>query len=118
MHRFQTVEGYLSSQPQPLCDVGLALAVLIDAELPDAHTGLWHGHPTWRIGRAPVCLVKAYTRHVTFGLWRGAEIDDPGGRLVSAGAQTMASVKLRTVVEIDADLFSGWLRQAHALERR
>lgn len=118
MHRFQTVEQYLSSQPQPLCDVGLALAALIDAELPDADAGLWHGHPTWRIGRAPVCSVKAYTRHVTFGLARGAALADPSGRLVPGGAQAMASVKLRAVEELDADLFSGWLRQADALERR
>ncbi len=117
MHRYQTVEAYLSAQPQPLCDVGHALASLIGAELPGADASLWHGHPTWKLSKAPVCLVKAYTRHVTFGLWRGATLTDPSDRLVPTGAQTMASVKLRAVDEIDPGLFADWLRQAGALER-
>ncbi len=116
MHRFRTVEEYLSAQPQPLCDVGLAVAALADAALPDATAGLWHGHPTWRVGKVPVCLVKAYTRHVTFGLWRGSQVEDPSGRLVPSGAQQMAAVKLRSLEEIDPERFADWLRQARAAE--
>lgn len=117
MHKYQTTDEYLSSLPQPLCDVGHGLASLITTALPDADATLWHGHPTWKLAKAPVCLVKAYTRHVTFGLWRGTEISDPSGRLVPGGAQTMAAVKLRAVEDIDAELFTGWLRRAGALAR-
>lgn len=68
-------------------------------------------------GRTPVCLVKAYPAYVTFGLWRGQDVADDSGRLM-AGARQMASVKLRTLDEIDPDLFTGWLRQAYELETR
>jgi len=117
VHKFETVEQYISAQPQPLCDIGHALAGLIAGELPDADATLWHGHPTWKLGRAPVCLVKAYTRHLTLGFWRGSAITDVSGRLVPSGAQAMATVKLRAVEEIDTDQFSDWIRQANALER-
>ncbi len=116
VHRFQTVEQYLSAQEQPLCDIGLAVAALVARELPDAEATLWHGHPTWKLGKAPVALVKAYTRHVTFGLWRGSQVEDPSGRLVPSGAQQMAAVKLRTLDEVDPELFAEWVRQAHAAE--
>lgn len=117
MHKFQTVDEYLSSLPQPLCDVGHAVASVIAADLPGAEASLWHGHPTWKLGKAPVCLLKAYTRHLTFGLWRGAAVSDHSGRLVPGGAETMASVKLRGLDDVDAELFAGWLRQVAVLER-
>ncbi len=117
MHKFETLEQYISARPQPLCDIGHALAGLIAEALPDADATLWHGHPTWKLGRAPVCLVKAYTRHLTLGFWRGTGITDASGRLVPGGAQTMAAVKLRAVEEIDAEQFGDWMRQAGALER-
>ncbi|HEY0696098.1 MAG TPA: hypothetical protein VGD71_44530 [Kribbella sp.] len=44
-------------------------------------------------------------------------IDDPSGRLEASGAQQMAGVRLRSVDDLDAELFTRWLRQAVALER-
>ena len=64
-----------------------------------------------------MCYLKAASRHLTFGFWRGAAIVDPAGRL-ETGGQVMAHVKLRTVADVDPALFAGWLRQAVALERQ
>ncbi|MEU8259586.1 DUF1801 domain-containing protein [Micromonospora sp. NPDC048999] len=115
------VTDYLAGLDAPLREVGEKLRTVIDAALPEAASAMWHGHPVWglgdRPGRTPVCLVKAYTSYVTFGLWRGQDVDDASGRLV-AGARRMASVKLRAVDEIDPDLFTRWLRQAYNLEAR
>ena len=89
------------------------------AALPGAGA-VWHGHPVWSLGpapgKSPVCYLKAYAGHVAFGLWRGQEIDDPSGRL-TAGARTMASVKLRTAADVDAELFADWLAWSRDLER-
>jgi hypothetical protein len=82
---------------------------------------VWHGHATWSLGdapgRSPVCLVKGYPSYLTFSFWKGQAIDDPSGRLEATGAQQMAGVKLRSVDDLDAELFTRWLRQAGALER-
>ena len=40
MHEFETVEQYISAQPQPPCDIGHALAWLIAGELPGAEATL------------------------------------------------------------------------------
>lgn len=113
------IDTYLTGLAPALREVGEQIRPVVDAALPDAGSAMWHGHPVWGLGdvpgRRPICLLKAYTSYVTFGLWRGQEITDPSGRL-EPGARQMASVKLRSAADIDPELFAGWLRQARALE--
>ncbi|GAA0925923.1 DUF1801 domain-containing protein [Nonomuraea longicatena] len=66
-------------------------------------------------GKSPICYVKAYPSYVTFGFWKGQTLTDPSGRL-DAGGRGMAGVKLRSLADIDADLFAEWLHQARAME--
>ncbi|MEU8002470.1 DUF1801 domain-containing protein [Catellatospora sp. NPDC049111] len=114
-----SITDYLTGLDAALREVGEQARPVIDGALPDAGSAMWHGHPVWGLGenpgRRPICLLKAYTSYVTFGLWRGQEITDPSGRL-EAGARQMASVKLRSAADIDPVLFADWLRQARALE--
>ncbi|KKJ99592.1 DUF1801 domain-containing protein [Micromonospora sp. HK10] len=116
-----SVTAYLAGLPEPLREVGEKLRTVIDAGLPTATAAVWHGHPVWgtgdRPGQAPICLLKAYAGYVTFGLWRGQDIVDGTGRL-APGARRMASVRLRTLDEIDPVLFTGWLRAADGLADR
>ncbi|MFR9778562.1 DUF1801 domain-containing protein [Micromonospora sp. MS34] len=115
------VTDHLAGLAPALRETGEKLRTVIDAALPEATGAMWHGHPVWslgdRPGRTPVCLVKSYPADLTFGLWRGQDVDDDSGRLVP-GARRMASVKLRTVDENDPVRFAGWLRQAYELETR
>lgn len=114
------IGDYLNSLDTPLREIGLQARKVIDAALPDATSAMWHGHPVWGLGapgKQPICLLKAYTSYVTFGLWRGQDITDPSGRL-QAGARRMASVKLKSTEDIDEALFTDWLRQAYALEQQ
>lgn len=117
----KTVTDYLAGLDDPMREIGEKLHPVVEAALPGAIGAIWHGHPTWslggRPGENPVCLIKAYSSYVTFGLWRGQEVTDLSERLVP-GARQMASVKLRSVDEIDPPLFTEWLRQAHELGER
>ncbi|MBM7774919.1 hypothetical protein JOD54_005123 [Actinokineospora baliensis] len=113
-----TVAEYNATLSAEHQEIAGALAELIETVVPGTGA-VWHGHPVWSLGAAPgkqpVCLVKAYTKYVTFGLWRGQEVTDPSGRLV-AGAQGMASVKIAAVDEIDEAQFADWLRQVKELQ--
>ncbi|MFE7130658.1 DUF1801 domain-containing protein [Streptomyces sp. NPDC057638] len=114
-----TVDTYIAGIDEPLRAVAEEVRKIIDAALPGLEGAMWHGHPVWSAGAAPgkqpVALVKAYGTYVTFGLWRGQSVPDASGRL-AAGAREMASVKLRSVDDIDGPLFQGWLERALALE--
>lgn len=113
------ITDYLAGLDAPLREIGEKLRPVIDAALPDAHSAVFHGHPVWSLtektGKNPICLVKAYKNYVTFGFWRGRELDDQSGRLV-AGARQMAGVKLHSLEDIDADQFTNLLAQAWSLE--
>ncbi|WP_262284915.1 DUF1801 domain-containing protein [Micromonospora sp. MA102] len=115
------VTTYLTGLDAPRRGTGEKLRSVVEAALPEATGAMWHGQPVWglgdRPGKTPLCLVKAYPAYVTFGLWRGQDVADDSGRLVS-GARRMSSVKLHGVDEIDPELFTGWLRAAYALETR
>ena len=118
MAKFTSIDEYLAAVPEPLRGVGDKLVPIIDAVLPGSGA-LWHGNPVWSLGPAPgknpVCLIKAYPSYLTFGFWKGREIVDSSGRMVTTGA--MAHVKLRSVANIDAELFTEWLRSARDLEQ-
>lgn len=118
MPTFATVTEYVHALPENQRAIATRLLDLIEDALPGTGA-LWHGHPVWSLGPAPgkqpVCLLKAYPAHLTFGFWRGQEINDPSGRL-EPGARGMANVKLRTTDDLDNDLFATWLRQARELE--
>lgn len=115
MAKHETVEAYLADLPPDLADPGQILSALIGAAIPQATAAIRWAHPTWSIGKVPICYVKAASKHLTFGFWRGASIQDASGRLESGGT-VMAHVKIRTVEDIDPTLFTEWCRQAYAIE--
>lgn len=112
------IDDYIATLDSPLREVATEVRHVIDASLLDVPGSVWHGHPVWSAGADPgtnpVCLLKAYPSYVTFGLWNGQAVVDQSGRL-QAGARQMATVKLRTVEDVDHPLFGDWLRQARAL---
>ncbi|MFB9907646.1 DUF1801 domain-containing protein [Allokutzneria oryzae] len=118
MAKFATVEDYLASLPESQRRIADKVLPIIERALPGAGA-VWHGHPVWSLGpapgKSPVCFVKAHSAHVSFGFWRGRSVSDPSGRL-EPGAREMASVKLRSVDDVDPGLFADWLHQARALE--
>src|ERR671937_2181108 len=114
MAKYATVEEYIAALPEPLRDVAARTRAVVDDNLDGAESAIKWARPTWSIGRQPVCYLKAASKHVTFGFWRGASIEDPSGRLETSG-QVMAHAKLRTVNDVDEQLFADWLGQAREL---
>lgn len=115
MAKYATVDEYIAAMPEPLGAVASRTRHVIDANLDGAESAIRWAHPTWSLGKTPVCYLKAASRHVTFGFWHGASIDDPSGRLESSG-EVMAHVKLRAADDVDEKLFAEWLRQAREIE--
>ena len=74
------------------------------------------GHPVYEAG-GPVCLVKAHKAHVTFALWRGAEMTALEPRLEPSGSFQMASIKLDRPGQIGADQVGRLVAAGIALNR-
>ncbi|EWC60511.1 hypothetical protein UO65_4179 [Actinokineospora spheciospongiae] len=115
MPKFATVDEYTAALAEPLREIVEGMRPVLSGALPEATEGLFHGAPTWSVGKARVCFVKAHGSHVAFALWRGQDVEDASGRL-EAMSNRMAQVRLRSASDIDPAVFAGWLRQALALE--
>ena len=109
------VDDYIDALPEPLRAVAEHARHVIDAVLEDADSAIRWAHPTWSLDKQPVCYLKAASKHITFGFWHGASIDDRSGRLESSGV-VMAHVKLRDEHDVDPELFADWIKQARAIE--
>ena len=115
MAKHATIDEYIAALPGSLSEVAAQARRVIDAHLEGAESAIKWAHPTWSIGKKPICYLKGASQHVTFGFWRGASIDDPSGRLETSG-EVMAHAKLRAPDDVDETLFADWLRQARELE--
>src|SRR5262245_41175852 len=112
-----TIDEYIDALPGGLPAVAEATRRVVDARLDGAESAIKWAHPTWSLGKKPVCYLKGASQHVTLGFWHGASIDDPSGRLETSGS-VMAHAKLRSPQDVDEELFADWLRQARELELR
>lgn len=117
MAKILTVDQYIDSMSDALKPVAVELTQIIDEGLPEADSSVWHGHPVWLRGTAPIAAFKAHSDHVTFMIWAGQLLTDRSGRLAASGSATMATVKASSLGDLDAPLFTNWLHQADKLER-
>jgi hypothetical protein len=88
----KTVDDYVAGLPGWQQEMVAALRRDIRAAGGVTEAFKW-GHPIYEAG-GPVCLVKAYPGHVTFGFWRGTELAALDARL-EAGSRAMAYIKLQ-----------------------
>jgi hypothetical protein len=102
MGKPSTVDAYIASLDAPLADVATAVRELVREAAPDATESIKWAQPVYE-DNGPFAYFRASSRHVTFGFWRGAELDDPHGLLEGAGEQ-MRHVKLASPDDVDAGL--------------
>jgi hypothetical protein len=98
-----TIDAYTAALPAPLREIATALRGLIDGELGPGT--VWHGHPIWKNGMAPVAGFKAYSAYVTFMIWHAESLTG-----LSHAANGIGSIKIRTADEIDHAAITAWLR--------
>ena len=95
-----------------------AVSDILDGELPEATTKLYHGIPVWCVGDEPTIGVKPAKAHLSVLFFRGQRIADATGTLVGSGSFEMASVRLASAADIDEDALRGWVRAAKKIDQK
>ena len=105
------VQMYLDDLGEPQRSICQAVRDAVKQD-PDVVEGIAWGVPFY-FRKGPLCYTSAAQRHVTVGMARGMEIDDPSGQLSGTGKSPIAKVVVKK--ELPAE-FADWLAQALSLD--
>lgn len=110
-----SIEGYnqeLSVEFRPLAET---LHQIINQNLPEAESKIWHGHPVWFLEGNPIVGYSLQKGGLRLMFWSGASFDEPG--LDVRGSKFKdASVFYITGANIDSTALNRWLQKAKTIQ--
>lgn len=111
----KTVDAYIATLEPDQRGIVEEVRKIVRTAAPQAKEAFKWSEPVFE-SNGPFAWVKAHTGHVTFGFWRGVELDRGRGLLESGGSK-MAHLKLRNVKDIDRATLTKLVRDAVRLNR-
>lgn len=109
----KTVDAYVASLRPEQKAIVEQIRRLVRSAAPEAREAFKWSEPVFELN-GPFAWVKAHTGHVTFGFWRGKELDAGRGLLESSGDK-MAHLKVRSVSDIKPAVLSKLVKDAARL---
>jgi len=101
-----------ASADRSLCD---RLATTIDAELPEAESKVWHGHPVWFIDGNPIVGYSKQKAGWRLMFWSGASFEEE--KLAVRGAKFKdASVFYTAIGQVDLPDLKRWLSKSRDIQ--
>ncbi|MFN8275244.1 MAG: DUF1801 domain-containing protein [Flavobacteriaceae bacterium] len=97
-----------SPEHQQACDI---LAQLIDQQLSDSESKIWHAHPVWFIDQNPIVGYSIQKPGIRLMFWSGADFDEPGLNVRGQKFKD-ASVFYQHAQDIDSDQLKVWLQKS------
>lgn len=97
-----------SPEHQLVCD---SLALIIDSELSDAESKIWHAHPVWFIDQNPIVGYSLQKAGIRLMFWSGADFDEPALNILGKKFKD-ASVFYQHINDIDAEQLKVWLQKS------
>ncbi|MBX5482304.1 MAG: DUF1801 domain-containing protein [Myxococcaceae bacterium] len=112
-----TVEDFIAQKvPPPWKGVMAELRMTVKTAVPEANECIKWGQPVYELN-GPFAWMKPFCRHVGFGFWRGAELEDPYGILEGTGDR-MKHVKITDPENVPIEELDHLIRQAAELNRQ
>jgi hypothetical protein len=105
-----TIEAYAKQLGDWRGEVVLELDALVRRAAPGAIGSIKWAQPVYE-SNGPFAYVKAFTKAVNFGFWRGSDLSDPDGRLEGSGDR-MRHMKIRSPEDVDRARFDAWVKEA------
>jgi hypothetical protein len=97
-----------SPEHQLVCD---SLALIIDSELSDAESKIWHAHPVWFMDQNPIVGYSLQKAGIRLMFWSGADFDEPALNILGKKFKD-ASVFYQNINDIDAEQLKVWLQKS------
>jgi hypothetical protein len=111
----KSVDDYVAQHSDWRREVLESVREAIRSAAPEARESIKWAQPVYE-SNGPFAYFRAFQRSVNVGFWRGAQLDDPDGRL--EGGDRMRHMTIREGEPVDRDLIRGWVTQAMELNAR
>ncbi len=101
-----------TSGDREICDL---LATLIDGELTEAESKIWHAHPVWFLDGNPVAGYSKQKKGIRLMFWSGADFEEV--HLSERGEKFKdASIFFNNISEIEAQDLTRWLKKSREIQ--
>ena len=101
----------LSSEDRAIADL---LAQVIDTNLPDAKSKIWHAHPVWFLDDNPVVGYSKLKASVRLLFWSGQSFEEPG--LINEGKFKAAEYRYTNAQQINQNDLVRWLEKSREIQ--
>ena len=101
-----------TSVDKEICEL---LATLIDSELTEAESKIWHAHPVWFINGNPIVGYSKQKAGVRLMFWSGADFEEEKLNVVGKKFKD-ASVFYTTVEQIHTNDLKRWLKKSREIQ--
>jgi uncharacterized protein YdhG (YjbR/CyaY superfamily) len=91
------------------------LARVIDKELPEAESKIWHAHPVWFIDGNPIVGYSKQKSGVRIMFWSGADFEEAQLNIVGRKFKD-ASIFINEVEDINTKDLTRWLKKARDIQ--
>jgi hypothetical protein len=112
--RHTSIDAFNAAQEGEDQAICAALRDIIDRNLPDAESKIWHAHPVWFIDGNPIVGYSKLKGCIRLLFWSGRGFKTPG--LHPEGTFQAAEKRYTAVTQIDADLLGRWLAESRTVQ--
>jgi uncharacterized protein YdhG (YjbR/CyaY superfamily) len=99
-------------EDQKICD---ELSLIIDKELTEAESKIWHGHPVWFLDGNPIVGYSKQKKGLRLLFWSGADFEEKGLN-IKGGKFKDASIFYQYAAEIDHSPLRLWLQKSREIQ--
>ena len=109
------IEAYNSKQSSEDQEICGRLASIIDQELTDAESKIWHAHPVWFLDSNPIVGYSKQKAGIRLMFWSGADFDEEGLKLKGKNFKD-ASIFYKHFSEINNEDLKRWLNKSREIQ--
>lgn len=107
----QDYNNLQSDSDKEICD---QLATIIDENLPDAESKIWHAHPVWFLNGNPIVGYSKLKNDVRLLFWSGQSFEEE--KLTNEGSFKAADFRYTSARQIIKEDLERWLKKGRAIQ--
>jgi hypothetical protein len=109
------IESYNDKQSSGDKEIGDRLAEIIDKELAESESKIWHGHPVWFLDGNPIAGYSKQKAGMRLMFWSGADFDEEDLNVRGEKFKD-ASIFYNNASEIKANDLKRWLKKSKEIQ--